>query len=44
MFLRTSVATMVVAIWATLAGASQHVTPGTLPEGPDGDIDALTEE
>ena len=44
MFLRTSVATIAMAVWVSFAGASQHVTPGTLPEGPDGDIDALTEE
>ncbi|WP_159089285.1 hypothetical protein [Tateyamaria sp. Alg231-49] len=44
MFLRTCVATLAVVVWAVLAGASQHIKSGTLPEGPEGDIDALTEE
>lgn len=42
MFLRTSVATLVLAVWVSFAGASQHI--GVLPEGPEGDIDALSEE
>lgn len=44
MFLRTSVATIAMAVWVTFAGASQHATPGLLPEGPAGNIDMLSED